>query len=91
MLIIRHLFKSTCHIDNHYALALTIAACTACNLRKVDTLGLEPRASRMLSGCDTTTPCALIIHAHRAFPCKRPCSDKMSVARATAPASPALH
>lgn len=23
---------------------------------KVDTLGIEPRASRMLSGCDTTTP-----------------------------------
>ncbi len=22
-------------------------------------LGIEPRASRMLSGCDTTTPCAL--------------------------------
>ena len=22
----------------------------------VDTLGIEPRASRMLSGCDTTTP-----------------------------------
>jgi hypothetical protein len=26
---------------------------------KLDTLGIEPRASRMLSGCDTTTPCAL--------------------------------
>ncbi len=26
---------------------------------KVDTLGIEPRASRMLSGCDTTTPRAL--------------------------------
>ena len=25
---------------------------------KVDTLGIEPRASRMLSGCDTATPCA---------------------------------
>ena len=24
----------------------------------VATLGIEPRASRMLSGCDTTTPCA---------------------------------
>ena len=24
----------------------------------MDTLGIEPRASRMLSGCDTTTPCA---------------------------------
>ena len=27
--------------------------------QKVDTLGIEPRASRMLSGCDTTTPHAL--------------------------------
>ena len=25
---------------------------------KVDTLGIEPRAFRMRSGCDTTTPCA---------------------------------
>ena len=32
---------------------------------QMDTLGIEPRASRMLSGCDTTTPCALrgIFHA----------------------------
>ena len=28
-------------------------------MRDLDTLGIEPRASRMLSGCDTTTPCAL--------------------------------
>ena len=28
------------------------------NMKKMDTLGIEPRASRMLSGCDTTTPCA---------------------------------
>ena len=28
-------------------------------LARMDTLGIEPRASRMLSGCDTTTPCAL--------------------------------
>ena len=26
---------------------------------RMDTLGIEPRASRMLSGCDTTTPRAL--------------------------------
>jgi hypothetical protein len=34
----------------------------------VDTLGIEPRASRMLGGCDTTTPCAhtdiLTTHHH---------------------------
>ena len=28
---------------------------------EMDTLGIEPRASRMLSGCDTTTPCAQLI------------------------------
>ena len=28
-------------------------------MSEMDTLGIEPRASRMLSGCDTTTPCAL--------------------------------
>ena len=27
----------------------------------LDTLGIEPRASRMLSGCDTTTPCARVL------------------------------
>ena len=27
----------------------------------LDTLGIEPRASRMLSGCDTTTPCAHLL------------------------------
>ena len=26
----------------------------------MDSLGIEPRASRMLSGCDTTTPTALL-------------------------------
>ena len=29
------------------------------DVEMVDTLGIEPRASRMLSGCDTTTPRAL--------------------------------
>jgi hypothetical protein len=29
----------------------------------MDTLGIEPRASRMLSGCDTTTPRALDGHS----------------------------
>ena len=31
----------------------------------MDTLGFEPRAFRMRSGCDTTTPCALCISAAR--------------------------
>ena len=30
----------------------------------MDTLGIEPRASRMLSGCDTTTPRALEEYRH---------------------------
>ena len=29
----------------------------------MDTLGIEPRAFRMRSGCDTTTPCAQGDHA----------------------------
>ena len=33
---------------------------------QLDTLGIEPRASRMLSGCDTTTPRA---HDHHAAAC----------------------
>ena len=31
---------------------------------KMDTLGFEPRAFRMRSGCDTTTPCALEKQRH---------------------------
>ena len=31
--------------------------------RTMDTLGIEPRASRMLSGCDATTPCAQMLVA----------------------------
>ena len=34
-------------------------------LQPLDTLGFEPRAFRMRSGCDTTTPCALEWHGHR--------------------------
>ena len=42
---------------------LRVGAYTACRRTvrrrlQMDTLGIEPRASRMLSGCDTTTPCA---------------------------------
>ena len=28
------------------------------DMQNMDTLGIEPRAFRMRSGCDTTTPCA---------------------------------
>ena len=37
---------------NTFAASLPVAVC------KMDTPGIEPGASRMLSGCDTTTPCA---------------------------------
>ena len=36
---------------------------------KMDTLGFEPRAFRMRSGCDTTTPCARLLRvmAYRSY------------------------
>jgi hypothetical protein len=40
------------------AMALMAPALTSRSDRKMDTLGIEPRAFRMRSGCDTTTPCA---------------------------------
>ena len=40
--------------------ALTWAAAHTEVAKNLDTLGIEPRASRMLSGCDTTTPRALV-------------------------------
>ena len=43
-----------------------------CLEKQLDTLGFEPRAFRMRSGCDATTPCALCpartCHRHRTFP-----------------------
>ena len=40
--------------------------------QRMDTLGFEPRAFRMRSGCDTTTPCALerrsMLAAHSRWP-----------------------
>ena len=40
----------------------------------VDTKGIEPRASRMLNGCDTITPCARmrLARTHRPSPCPVP-------------------
>ena len=42
------------------------------NNTNMDTLGIEPRASRMLSGCDTTTPCALCEVFRLTFYCDEP-------------------
>ena len=49
--------RSQCAFFLQTFFSQTLAAKTP-NARKMDTLGIEPRASRMLSGCDTTTPCA---------------------------------
>jgi hypothetical protein len=43
---------------------------------KVDTLGFEPRALRMRSGCDTLTPCARLQKGiGPAGPLAQHCSD----------------
>ena len=39
-------------------LVLVIATVRSVVDAKMDTLGIEPEAFRMRSGCDTTTPCA---------------------------------
>ena len=44
---------------------------------KVDILGIEPRASRMLSGCDTTTPCAHLPAPADADPAIRPVAQSV--------------
>ena len=44
------------------------------DLTKVDTLGFEPRAFRMRSGCDTTTPCAQMMNPKSAR-LSAPCSS----------------
>ena len=54
------------------AVHLTCCSCVSFHRAKVDTLGIEPRASRMLSGCDTTTPCALL---YASVKCRRGASD----------------
>ena len=51
------LLQSQC---DEYAIGCTHVILLWCSgpLKKMDTLGFEPRAFRMRSGCDTTTPCA---------------------------------
>ena len=46
------------HLPQHQAMALQTPQI------QMDTLGIEPRASRMLSGCDTTTPCTRLQRKH---------------------------
>ena len=45
------------HMSSYFAPASSMQSNTNLMI-KMDTLGIEPRTSRMLSGCDTTTPCA---------------------------------
>ena len=47
-----------------YQIASSVKIHTLGMQQHMDTLGIEPRASRMLSGCDTTTPCARCIPLH---------------------------
>ena len=47
---------SGCHATTPYSLIVHYGQLAA--LWGLDTLGFEPRAFRMRSGCDTTTPCA---------------------------------
>ena len=78
---------SACETDvmplHHYhLLSLRIVRCAQLEaLWGVDTLGFEPRAFRMRSGCDTTTPCALECSANR---CHFPTSQKASGAEHSA-------
>ena len=50
--------------------------------QKMDTLGIEPRASRMLSRCDTTTPRALCKQATR-FSSKQLLRGKLALINGT--------
>ena len=38
-------------------------------MTSMDTLGFEPRAFRMRSGCDATTPCALALQYKKVRSC----------------------
>ena len=51
-----HSGKVSCGVQQ----ALATASWRARNL-SMDALGFEPRAFRMRSGCDTTTPCAQLV------------------------------
>ena len=55
------LFHQLIHF--YYSFPVDILSPVRPFLSKMDTLGIEPRASRMLSGCDTTTPCAQMLVA----------------------------
>ena len=54
---------SGCHATTPYSLIVHYGQLAA--LWGLDTLGFEPRAFRIRSGCDTTTPCALEACANR--------------------------
>ena len=69
-------------LHHYHLLSLRIVRCAQLEaLWGVDTLGFEPRAFRMRSGCDTTTPCALECSANR---CHFPTSQKASGAEHSA-------
>ena len=49
--------SNMCHLRSRTSLELKLRKPTT-DANEMDTLGIEPRAFRMRSGCDTTTPCA---------------------------------
>ena len=51
-----------CHF--HLLILRRVLSAKLAGLLPLDTLGFEPRAFRMRSGCDTTTPCALEAMVH---------------------------
>ena len=59
----RHSMATRCHLKRRAEVSDSMAGSNSTS-SKVDTLGIEPRAFHMRSGCDTTTPCA-----HDVFVC----------------------
>ena len=62
---------------------------TAAKSYKMDALGFEPRAFRMRSGCDTTTPCAQLVDdgARKQTPNKNACPLERAARLRTSAAS----
>ena len=72
----RHSMATRCHLKRRAEVSVSMAGSNSTS-SKVDTLEIEPRAFRMRSGCDTTTPCAHGIiavvnsHNHRPHRCPK--------------------
>ena len=92
--------ESTCDLHQLFEFAsqqeVELQKCL-CLALKLDTLGIEPRAFRMRSGCDTTTPCALEDLRQRkshhralaAIPNSKTCAEQWASIRVQASGLPA--